>query len=102
MLFNRRKHFLFLSIALLFIASVVVGGFVLVAQDMSTIVFALAGSPPGFDPLAAADSRVDTPSINLYNALIQYLPGVTEWEMELAEGIDSSRRRLELYLHAST
>lgn len=90
MLINKRKFLLFLSSALLFIASVVGGGFVLVAQDMSTLVIALEGSPPTFDPLAAADSRVDTPSINLYNALIQYLPGVTEWEMELAESIEEA------------
>ena len=48
----------------------------------------LRAQGPTFDPLAAADSRVDTPSINLYNALIQYLPGVTEWENELAESIE--------------
>ena len=68
MLFNKRKQLLFLSILLLFIASLVGGG--LVAQDMSTIVFALGGSAPTFDPLAAADSRVDTPSMNLYNRAI--------------------------------
>ena len=90
MLFNKRKYLLFVSIAVLFIASVVGSGFVLVAQDMSTIVFALGGSLPTFDPLAAADSRVDTPSMNLYNALLQYLPGVTEWELELAESIEQA------------
>ena len=90
MLFNRRKHLLFLSIAILFIASLVGGGFVLVAQDMSTLVIALAGSPPTFDPLAASDSRVDTPSINLYNTLLQYLPGVTEWELELASSVEGA------------
>jgi len=89
MLINKRKFLLFLSSALLFITSVV-GGFVLVAQDMSTLVIALAGSPPTFDPLAASDSRVDTPSINLYNALLQYLPGVTEWELELATNIEQA------------
>ena len=69
MLFNKRKYLLFVSISVLFIASVVGSGFVLVAQDMSTLVIALAGSPPTFDPLAASDSRVDTPSINLYKHL---------------------------------
>ena len=88
MLFNKRKQLLFLSILLLFIASLVGGG--LVAQDMSTLVIALAGSPPTFDPLAASDSRVDTPSINLYNTLLQYLPGITEWELELATSIEQA------------
>ena len=88
MLFYKRKRLLLLSIALLFIVSVVGGGIVGVAQDMSTLVIALAGSPPTFDPLAASDSRVDTPSINLYNALLQYLPGVTEWELELASSVE--------------
>ena len=46
MLFNKRKYLLFVSIAVLFIASVVGSGFVLVAQDMSTLVFALGGSAP--------------------------------------------------------
>ena len=88
MLFKSKRQFLLLSIALLFIASLLGGGLAAVAQDMSTIVIALEGSGPTFDPLAASDSRVDTPSINLYNALIQYLPGVTEWENELAESIE--------------
>ena len=90
MLFHKRKYLLFLSIALLFIASVVGSGFAVVAQDMSTLVIALAGSPPTFDPLAASDSRVDTPSINLYNTLLQYLPGVTEWELEVAESYEQA------------
>ena len=90
MLFNRKKRLISLSIALLFIASLMGGGFAVVAQDMSTLVIALAGSPPTFDPLAASDSRVDTPSINLYNTLLQYLPGVTEWELELAESYEQA------------
>ena len=90
MLFHKRKYLLFLSIALLFIASVVGSGFATVAQDMSTLVIALAGSAPTFDPLAASDSRVDTPSINLYNTLLQYLPGVTEWELEVATSIEQA------------
>ena len=89
MLINKRKFLLFLSFALLFIASVG-GGVLLVAQDMSTLVIALAGSPPTFDPLAASDSRVDTPSLNLYSTLLQYLPGVTEWELELATNIEQA------------
>ena len=87
---HRNKRLISLSIALLFIASLVGGGFAVVAQDMSTLVIALAGSPPTFDPLAASDSRVDTPSINLYNTLLQYLPGVTEWELELADSYEQS------------
>ena len=90
-MFSQRKHRLIsLSIALLFIASLFGGGFAVVAQDMSTLVIALVGSPPTFDPLAASDSRVDTPSINLYNALLQYLPGDTEWELELAESYEQA------------
>ncbi|MCY3799739.1 MAG: hypothetical protein OXG84_18180, partial [Chloroflexi bacterium] len=70
MVSKRKKRLLSLSIALLFIASLAGGGFAVLAQDMSTLVIALAGSPPTFDPLAASDSRVDTPSINLYNTLL--------------------------------
>ncbi|MCY3801978.1 MAG: ABC transporter substrate-binding protein, partial [Chloroflexi bacterium] len=84
------KRLLSVSIALLFIAMLAGGSFTVVAQDMSTLVIALAGSPPTFDPLAASDSRVDTPSINLYNTLLQYLPGVTEWELELAESYEQA------------
>jgi len=42
------------------------------AQDLSnTVVFAVEGSPPTFDPAGAGtDSRVDTPSLHLYNALV--------------------------------
>ncbi len=87
---QKKNRLITLSIALLFIASLVGGGFAVVAQDMSTLVIALAGSPPTFDPLAASDSRVDTPSINLYNTLLQYLPGVTEWELELAESYEQA------------
>ncbi|MDE2637379.1 MAG: ABC transporter substrate-binding protein [Chloroflexota bacterium] len=90
MVSKRKKRLLSLSIALLFIASLAGGGFAVLAQDMSTLVIALAGSPPTFDPLAASDSRVDTPSINLYNTLLQYLPGVTEWELELAESYEQA------------
>ena len=78
MLFERRKHLLLLSVALLFVASILGGGAAIVAQDMSTLVIAFAGSSPAFDPLAASDSRFDTPSINLYNTLLQYLPGVID------------------------
>src|SRR3954452_10700249 len=45
------------------------------AQDdmANTVVFAVEVSPPTFDPAGAGtDSRVDTPSLNLYNALVQH------------------------------
>ena len=57
------------------------------AQDdmANTVVFAVEGSPPTFDPAGAGtDSRVDTPSINLYNALVQHKLGTAEIEPELA------------------
>lgn len=57
-----------------------------VAQDLSnTAVFAVEGSPPTFDPVAAGtDSRVDNPSLNLYNTLVQHKLGTAEIEPELA------------------
>jgi peptide/nickel transport system substrate-binding protein len=55
------------------------------AQDLTnTVVFAVEGSPPTFDPAAATDSRADTPSLNLYSALVQHAPGTTEIEPDLA------------------
>ena len=48
------------------------------------LVMAVEGSVPTFDPLGASDSRVDTPSINMYNALLQSKPGTTEIEPDLA------------------
>lgn len=55
------------------------------AQDLTnTVVFAVEGSPPTFDPAAATDSRADTPSLNLYGALVQHAPGTTEVEPDLA------------------
>ena len=56
--------------------------------EMKVLVMAVEGSAPTFDPLGAEDSRVDTPSINLYNALVQVTPGTTEVENELAEAIE--------------
>ena len=56
------------------------------AQDLAnTVVFAVEGSPPTFDPAAATDSRADTPSINIYSALVQHALGTTEIEPDLAE-----------------
>lgn len=55
----------------------------------TTLVLATEGSPPTFDPLlAGSDSRVNTPSINLYNALFQVSPGTTQVEPELAENYE--------------
>ena len=72
------------------------------AQDdmANTVVFAVEGSPPTFDPAGAGtDSRVDTPSINLYNALVQHTLGSADIEPELATEWEIERRRTELYLH---
>jgi peptide/nickel transport system substrate-binding protein len=62
------------------------------AQDMAnTVVFAVEGSPPTFDPAGAGtDSRVDTPSLNLYNALVQHTLGTAEIEPELATAWEAS------------
>lgn len=62
------------------------------AQDLAnTVVLAVEGSPPTFDPAGAGtDSRVDTPSLNLYNALVQHKPGTAEIEPELATSWDVS------------
>jgi ABC-type transport system substrate-binding protein len=52
-----------------------------------TLVIAVEGSAPTFDPLlAGSDSRVNTPAINLYNTLYQVVPGTTEVVPELATG----------------
>ena len=45
----------------------------------------IEGVPPGLDPVGAEDSRINNPSLNLYNALVQYRPGTMDLEMELAE-----------------
>lgn len=50
------------------------------------VVLGVEGSLPTFDPLNASDSRVDTASINIYNALRQNIPGTTDVENELATG----------------
>ncbi len=56
-----------------------------------TLIFAAEGSPPTFDPLGAgADSRINTPSINMYNALYQFIPGTSEVTPELATGFELS------------
>ena len=45
----------------------------------------IEGVPPGLDPVGAEDSRINNPSLNLYNALVQYRPGTMDLETELAE-----------------
>jgi peptide/nickel transport system substrate-binding protein len=56
-----------------------------------TLVMAVEGSVPTFDPLGADDSRTDTPSINLYNALLQVKPGTTDVQPDLAESYEVSK-----------
>jgi peptide/nickel transport system substrate-binding protein len=57
----------------------------------STLIFGSEGSPPTFDPLGAgSDSRVNTPSINMYNALYQFIPGTSEVEPQIAASFEVS------------
>lgn len=61
------------------------------ATDASkTLILATEGSPPSFDPLAASDSRVDTPSLNIYSTLVQVKPGTVEIENDLAESYEAA------------
>lgn len=56
-----------------------------------TLIIGVEGSPPSFDPLlAGSDSRVNTPSINMYNALYQFVPGTSDVVPELATGYSVS------------
>lgn len=55
------------------------------ASEPKVLIMAVEGSAPTFDPLGASDSRVDTPSINMYNTLYQSKPGTTDMVPELAE-----------------
>ena len=50
----------------------------------SHVVLLTEGLPPTLDPLAATDSRVDNLAVNLYSALVQYTPGTTDIQMDLA------------------
>ena len=59
------------------------------SAESNTFIAAVNGSPPTFDPLAARDSRVDTPSINMYSALVQVTPDL-ELYNDLAASIDTS------------
>ena len=60
------------------------------ATERSHLVLLTEGIPPTLDPLAALDSRVDNPSINLYSALVQYAPGTTDLQMDLAASYELS------------
>lgn len=61
-----------------------------------TLVIATEGAPPTFDPLlAGSDSRVNTPSINIYNTLYQVIPGTTDVVPEIATGFTVSDDGLE-------
>ncbi len=67
--------------------------FVLAATGLSlaqkTLILAVEGSPPTFDPLGAgSDSRINTPAINMYNALYQFIPGTSEVTPEIATGFE--------------
>ena len=62
-----------------------------VGFSQRTLIFGSEGSPPTFDPLVAGgDSRVNTPSINMYNALYQFIPGTSEVEPQIAESFEVS------------
>ena len=54
------------------------------ADERSHLVLLTEGIPPTLDPAAADDSRVDNKAINLYSALLQYRPGATDPQMDLA------------------
>ena len=54
------------------------------AGERSHLVLLTEGIPPTLDPVAADDSRVDNQAINLYSALLQYRPGTTDLQMDLA------------------
>lgn len=77
--------------SLILVAATMVFGASLAQTGSNTLVLATEGSPPTFDPLlAGSDSRVNTPAINLYNALVQVKPGTTEVQPELAESFEAS------------
>ena len=59
-------------------------------EDVSTFVFSWEGSVSTFDPVRADDSYVDIAVINLYNALVQFPAGTTDWQPDLAESVDVS------------
>lgn len=60
------------------------------AGERTHLVLLTEGIPPTLDPLAALDSRVDNPIINLYSALVQYEPGTTDLRPDLAASYEVS------------
>ena len=54
------------------------------AGERSHLVLLTEGLAPTLDPLAATDSRVDNLSVNLYSTLVQYTPGTSDLQMDLA------------------
>lgn len=50
----------------------------------NTAVIGWGNTPVTFDPASATDSQVDLPSLNIYSALVQHIPGTTEIEPDLA------------------
>ena len=60
------------------------------SAERSHLVLLTEGIPPTLDPLAALDSRVDTAAINLYSALVQYVPGTTDLQLDLAASYELS------------
>lgn len=72
------------------------------AGERTHLVLLTEGIPPTLDPVAALDSRVDNPVINLYSALVQYASGTTDLHPDLAESFEVSDdgRRYVFTLHA--
>lgn len=58
--------------------------------ERAHVVLLTEGIPPTLDPVAALDSRVDNPVINLYSALLQYEPGTTDLRHDLAASYEVS------------
>jgi peptide/nickel transport system substrate-binding protein len=84
-----RALWVVLSTTLLAVAGL--QGVIAQPSTSSTLVLATEGSPPTFDPLlAGSDSRVNTPAINIYNALFQVEPGTSVVVPELATGYEVS------------
>jgi len=61
-----------------------------VLEEPVLLVMADRGGPPTFDCVQANNSRVDTPCINIYNALVQVEPGGFEPKPELAKSWEIS------------
>ena len=78
------------ALCVIAIAVVLLSGSCAPETERSYLVILTEGIPPTLDPLAALDSRVDNPVINLYSALVQYIPGTTELSLDLAESYEVS------------